>query len=124
FGGTYTVNADLWRADGSQGLLIGMHGHGNGYAFAVRMDQPDAIWSQLTPGQNPIDLAGTSLHLQTLPMIQREMRLLLGNVIAGFVLLALVPLLYLLLAFVLRLGGGSGDEVESLEQTFSRRRVT
>jgi 4-amino-4-deoxy-L-arabinose transferase-like glycosyltransferase len=117
--GSYSVSADLMRGDGTQGLLVGADQHGRGYLLVVRMDQPDAIWYAWVRGTRLRSLASRPLHVALLPSIQRDLRLLLGNVMAAFLLVFLTPLLYLLIKGALRLLGGGPDadrEVDTLER--------
>jgi 4-amino-4-deoxy-L-arabinose transferase-like glycosyltransferase len=121
-GSSFTMTAELMRGDGTQGLLVGANEQGRGYLLVVRMDQPDAIWYAWLRGTRLSTLATTSLHVSLLPTIQRDVRLLLGNAMAAFLLLLLTPLLYLLFAGFLRMtGGGSkaadtGSEVAGIER--------
>ncbi len=122
--GSYTISADLMRADGTQGILLGGSRAGSGYVLEVRMDQPDALWFSIVHGQIGQPLGGAFLHVQTIPMIQRDVRLLLGNVIGAFAVIALLSLVYLFLVAALRLAGQPDvDELAGLLRLIARARV-
>lgn len=114
----YTLSADLMRGDGAQGLLVVVDSAGRGYLLAIRMDQPDAIWFGWAGGPTQQALGGTRLHVDLLAMIQWDLRLLLGNVIAALLLLMLAPLAYLLAAQLLKLAGSSGTGADAGPETW------
>lgn len=106
----YTLSADLMRADGVQGLLVGLDGTGRGYLLVVRMDgngstqTPEMYWAAWKGGRISRRLTGAMIrHQQVLPMIQRDLRLLLGSVVLALALAVLVVPAYILLLHLLSL---------------------
>lgn len=100
---TYTVSADLARPDGTQGLVVGISPALTGYYFAVRMDRPDLTWFRWDRTGSGATLAAMPLDVSPVPVIQRLLRIALGNVIVALVLLALAVPLYLLVRSIPRL---------------------
>jgi 4-amino-4-deoxy-L-arabinose transferase-like glycosyltransferase len=100
--GDYTISADLMRPDGSQGILVGVGPDLRGYVLTVRMDRPDATWFVWDRSGTPTALPNSYINVSTLAMIQRTVRLLLGNAVAGLLLLLLALPLYLVFQAFLR----------------------
>lgn len=119
---TYTIEADLMRGDGTQGILLGVNHAGNGYLFAPRVDQPDALWFTWTRGARTATLAGTGIKLPLLPAIQRNVRLLLANAMVGLLLLLLALPVYFVISLLLGLKSNDAD-VERLAQRALRSRT-
>jgi hypothetical protein len=112
----FTIQADLLRGDGTQGIVLGLDSSNHGTLLAVRMDAPDMTWFDYSNGVQLSAYTGTLLHVQTVPMLQRDLRLFLGNYIVALLLIALSVPLYLLLRFVLvAAGGGTSDELARVE---------
>ncbi|HEX8919409.1 MAG TPA: hypothetical protein VF898_12965, partial [Chloroflexota bacterium] len=87
----YTVTADLLRGEAAQGLLVDIDRVGHGYLLQIRMDRPDAGWFEWNHGQVGHRLAGRTLtRLQSLPMLQRTLRLLLTSFLVAQILVALL----------------------------------
>jgi hypothetical protein len=112
----YTIEADLMRGDGTQGIVLGLDNTNHGTLLAVRMDAPDMTWFAYSNGVQLAAYTGTLLHVQTVPMLQRDLRLFLGNYIVALLLIALSLPLYFSLRMVLSAaGGGSADELTRVE---------
>lgn len=89
---SYTIEADLMRGDGAQGILVGLDRAGNGDVLVARIDQPDALWVTFDNGVPTTGLSGTGVKLPLIPSVQRDLRLLLSNVMVGmFLLIAAFP---------------------------------
>lgn len=124
---SYTFSADLLRADGVQGVLVGLDGRGKGYLLAIRMDGNKALdspymsWLHWNGSSGYHGVIGTAIgHEQALPMIQRDLRIVLGSMMLALVLVALTVPFYALLLPLLsaarrsdqaRLAGGAGQIV-------------
>jgi 4-amino-4-deoxy-L-arabinose transferase-like glycosyltransferase len=118
----YTIQVDLMRADGTQGILLGLDSQGNGLMFAPRFDQPDALWYNWGQGQAQNSIAGTSIHVTTLNMVQRDLRLVLGSFIAALLILLLAVPAYYVFAGLNRLVGGSdGRELDRVSRLLRPR---
>jgi hypothetical protein len=119
----YTIVADLHRGDGTQGIVLDMNGANKGRLLAVRLDDPDMQWFTYANGVAGDSLGGTLIHPDVLPTIQRDLRLLLGNVVAALMVLLLAMMAYLaLLAVFERLGDADAGEVERLVAGLRERR--
>jgi 4-amino-4-deoxy-L-arabinose transferase-like glycosyltransferase len=123
--GDYTIEGDLMRGDGTQGVLLGVDSSGHGYAFEARADVPDVQWVQWNVGVEGNTLAGSTAILPLTAMIQRDTRLVLANELWAFALLVLVPPLYLALLWLFHaLGGSAEEELLPLERLLERRGPT
>jgi hypothetical protein len=121
-GGSYTIQADLLRGDGTQGIVLGLNSSNHGTLLAVRMDAPDMTWFDYSNGIQLTSFQGTLLHVGPVPMLQRDLRLLLGNYIAALLLIALAIPLYLVLKVLLAAaGGGNSDELNRVEHLLHPR---
>ena len=98
----YTVEADLMRGDGLQGIFLGVDHAGNGYLFAPRVDQPAALWFTWKHGATIASVASTSIQLSLLAAIQRNVRLALANALVGLVLFLLSTPIYLVISLATR----------------------
>jgi hypothetical protein len=122
--GNYTIEADLMRGDGTQGLLVGVDASDVGYVFAPRVDRPDMLWMQWSAGGEGDGYSAAFTQFPFVTMLQRDIRLLLANVIAAQILLLLALPVYLLLTLAFRLAGGAvEDELRPLERLTSRPRL-
>jgi hypothetical protein len=117
---SYTLSADLLRPDGTQGILVGIDATDSGYILAIRADQPDALWFAWKHGRILQPLGGTLMHVQTVPMIQRDVRLILGSAMAAFAIILLIPPAYLLPLGLLRLLGESSTDTAAAGQWYAR----
>jgi hypothetical protein len=118
--GNYTISADLMRPDGTQGILVGVGPRLRGFLLAIRMDRPDTTWFVWDRTQTPVNLATTYIGVSTVAMIQRTVRLFLGNVVAGLLILLLSLPLYLLAQSVLRRRRTAGAALRRLQRLLSR----
>ncbi len=119
--GAFSLSADLMRGDGMQGIVIGVNAQNQGYAFVARLDQPDALWFNWSNGVLGAPVGGVVVHESLLPMIQRAVRLLLGNVMAALLVIVLAPVLYLLFSALLRLMSGTDQDDQTTLAVLSRR---
>jgi len=119
--GNFTLSADLMRGDGTQGIVVGVNAENQGYVFAARPDQPDAIWFDWSNGVPGNPLGGVVVHEPLLPMIQRTVRLFLGNAIAALLFIVLAPVVYVLFSAFLRLLGGTDQEDQAAMAVVSQR---
>ncbi|HEV3312914.1 MAG TPA: hypothetical protein VG815_20585 [Chloroflexota bacterium] len=89
-GRTYTISGDLHRADGLQGILVGVTGKGDGYGYllAIRLDHRDArfyYWNNGVVGpctcHHPV-----TYPVAVIPMVQRLLQFALPSVILALFL--------------------------------------
>lgn len=119
---TYTIEADLMRGDGTQGILIGVDASDHGYLFEVRADQPDVQWVRWQSGVEGNGLGGSATILSLEEVTQRDLRLILANEMWAIFLLVLVLPTYLALRWLFRsLGGTADDELVLFERVLQRR---
>jgi 4-amino-4-deoxy-L-arabinose transferase-like glycosyltransferase len=120
--GDYTIEGDLMRGDGTQGVLLGVDASDRGYLFEARADEPDMQWVQWSNGAEGSGLGGSSTILPLETMIQRDVRLALASDLWGIALLVLVLPLYLVLRSLFHLLGGTAEEeLLPLERLLQRR---
>jgi hypothetical protein len=112
---SYRIEADLVRGDGTQGIIVGMNASGNGYVFAPRVDQPDALWLTWKRGSTAA-VGGTPIDLPLASAIQRNVRLALANALVGMVLLLLAIPIYL----VASLAAGSATRPVDIDSFVGR----
>lgn len=122
--GTFTYSVNMMRGDGTQGVLVGVDRSGRGYLLAIRIDRSDALWVRWNNGKLGKVLGEFIVRVPTLPMLQRDVRLLLSNVIAAMILLLVAVLLYIPLAQALGMLSGSDDDVDAIERTLLRPYVS
>lgn len=108
--GNYSIEGDLMRGDGTQGILLGVDAGHRGYLFETRPDVSDVQWVEWSNGEAGTGLGGSPTRLPFGTMVQRDTRLVLANALWAIALLLLVLPLYLLLLWLFRLMGGSADE--------------
>ncbi|HEX6508924.1 MAG TPA: hypothetical protein VF221_14950, partial [Chloroflexota bacterium] len=108
--GSYAIEADLMRGDGTQGFVLGVDSANQGDIFAPRIDQPDMLWLVWSNGTRVGGLGASGTRLPLTPMIQRDLRLLLANVFVAQILLLFALPLYLVLLAVFRLVGGTSED--------------
>ncbi len=93
--GRYDMSGNLVRADGVQGLLVGINRHGRGFLFTVSMDRRYLRW-YIWHGVRGRMLTETPvLNLGITPMIQRALRFTLPSVILALLLLTAALALYM-----------------------------
>lgn len=100
---TYLLSADLMRGDGTAGLMLDMNRKLAGTVMAIRLDQPDILWLHWQYGHDPQAVGGAVLHVPPVPALQRALRLILGNIVAGLALLLFGVALFLAVSAALRL---------------------
>lgn len=121
--GNFTISADLMRPDGMQGILVGIGSSLTGNVFAVRMDRPDAGWFVWDRTKTPKTLALSFIDVSTVSMIQRTVRLLLGNVIFALVFLLFALPLYVLFHAMLRADRRARSRLRALQRALHGTRL-
>jgi 4-amino-4-deoxy-L-arabinose transferase-like glycosyltransferase len=107
---SFQISADLMRPDGSPAMLVGVNRGGNGYALQVRLEQPDIIWVRWHNGQLGESISGASLYdLPALPLLQRDVRLVLTGYLYALLVVVIALALYPLLVLALGRLGGQDD---------------
>jgi 4-amino-4-deoxy-L-arabinose transferase-like glycosyltransferase len=120
--GSYTIEGDLVRGDGTQGILLGVDATHHGYLFETRPDVSDVQWVEWNNGVPGNGLGGSATKLPLGTMVQRDIRLVLANSLWALVLLVFVIPLYLVLLWVFHLiGGTADDELLPLERALRQR---
>jgi hypothetical protein len=120
----YTIQADLHRGDGTQGIVLGLNDANIGTVLTVRLDDPDMQWFTYRSGVAKESLGGLIIHPTVREAVQRDTRLLLGNVIAALLVLLVVVPAYLGLAALFSLTGEPyRGEVETAIAVLRDRRV-
>ncbi len=108
----WTIEANLMRGDGPQGILIESRSRGQGVLLEIREDRSDVQWVQWNEGTVGATLASSFTRPDTIAMLQRNLRLLLTNYMVGvFLLLLALPMYALLLAVFRGLAATDGDVV-------------
>ena len=120
--GNYTIEADLMRGDGTQGILLGLDATHRGYLFEIRADVSDVQWVEWNNGVEGNGLGGSNTRYPLESMVQRDIRLVLANTMWAFALLLLIPPVYFVLLWLFHFVGGTpDDEVRSLERVLEQR---
>jgi 4-amino-4-deoxy-L-arabinose transferase-like glycosyltransferase len=122
--GDYTIEGDLMRGDGTQGIVLGINASNRGDVFEARADVPDVQWVKWDTGVEGNGLGGSVANFPLETMLQRNIRLVLANDLWGIALLIFVlPFYVLLLSLFHRLGGSAEEELVSLEHLLQRPRL-
>ena len=101
---TFTLSGDLVRADGRQGILLGVGPTGHGYLLAIRLDHRDArfyYWNNGIVGVSTGSHPGV-FPVATVPMIQRALQFALPSIILSLALILLALFCNWLLAVLVR----------------------